>query len=146
MKMKKLLLSAFLSIVFMFSSFVPSINCYAVSISDINTYFDVQGKFYQILKRVTDISTTQEHQTNILNRMYDILENGGYNGSRSGQGLESNGDITINTNGDVLLSVDLQNAIRESTQTEIANSYDWLEVLNVYFSAEVTLCQLELYK
>lgn len=122
MKMKKSLLSVLLSMLFMFSSFVPSINCYAVSISDINTYFDVQGKFYQILNRVTDISTTQEHQTNILNRMYDILEDGGYSGSRSGQGLESSGDVTINTNGDVLLSVDLQNALRESVQTEIDNS------------------------
>lgn len=122
MKMKKSLLAVLLSMLFMFSSFVPSISCYAVSISDINTYFDVQGKFYQILKRVTDISTTQEHQTNILNRMYDILENGGYSGSRSGQGLEQNGDVTINSNGDVILSVDLQNAIRESTQTEIDNS------------------------
>lgn len=122
MKMKKSLLAVLLSMLFMFSSFVPSISCYAVSISDINTYFDVQGKFYQILKRVTDISTTQEHQTSILNKMYDILEDGGYNGSRSGQGLEQSGDVTINTNGDVILSVDLQNAIREASQDEIDNS------------------------
>lgn len=105
----------------MFGCLLPSINVQAVSLSDINSYFSVQDKFYQILKRVTDISTTQEHQTSILNKMYDILEDGGYSGSRSGEGLSDSGDVTINTSGDILLSVDLQNAIRQATQDEIDN-------------------------
>ena len=141
MKFKKLLLSFLFFIVFIFGFFSPSISSYAVGLSDINTYFDVQGKFYQILKNTTDIITTQEHQTSILNKMYDILENGGYSGSRSGEGLANNGDVTINTNGDVILSVDLQNAIRQATQDEIDNNMgfkyvysfsgaDWFEFFN----------------
>ena len=119
MRLKKVLYSF---ILFVFSPLFFSISVYAISLSDIDDYFDITGKFNELLWQTNQISTNQEHMQHILNDMYSILRDGGYSVSNTGTSLSNEGLVTIDSDGNLVLSVALRNAISQAVQNEINNN------------------------